>query len=217
MSNLCVSWYQSTRVCLFFNISSWHFNIIEKLFDFNLRSSDSSLTYPPVPPPRLAVSAADSQPGLSHPYCHGHAYMNIMGYIYSRANFQLQIFLTLMLSSDYFYGWYQWILTESLTNYEIHHYFLFTPAYTRMYYRKITPHPKEKKIKYKIFAIHENWTHKFKEYSTFTDVCTCMYFDYQEADWLLYFILFIYLGARESNSSKNRTQGLALWALEREK
>lgn len=44
------------------------------------------------------------------------------------------------------------------------------------------PHPKEKKIKYKIFAIHENWTHKFKEYSTFTDVCTCMYFDYQEAD-----------------------------------
>lgn len=129
MSKLCVSWYQSTRVCLFFNISSWHFNIIEKFFDFNLRSSDSSLTYPPVPPPRLAVSAADSQPGLSHPYCHGHAYMNIMGYIYSRANLQLQIFLTLMLSLEYFYGWYQWILTESLTNYEKHHYFLFTPAY----------------------------------------------------------------------------------------
>lgn len=146
MSNLCVSWYQSTRVCLFFNISSWHFNIFEKFFDFNLRSSDSSLTYPPVPPPRLAVSAADSQPGLSHPYCHGHAYMNIMGYIYSRANFQLQIFLTLMLSSDYFYGWYQWILTESLTNYEKHHYFLFTPAYIQGCITEKLPPP----------PIHEN-------------------------------------------------------------
>lgn len=47
-----------------------------------------------------------------------------------------------------------------------------------------------------------------------------MYFDYQDADWLLLdnlFILFIYLGANESNSSKKRTQGLALWALERKK